>query len=405
MTATIPIRMPQLGLTMTEGMLIEWCCNHGDEVSRGDILYVVETDKIANEIEADRDGTLGEMVVSVGDTVEVGTILAYWADGDNNSNVPPVADSIANKRQAQRSSPKPAILQRGSQAKSAAERIIATPHARMLAREKKVDLTHINGSGPKGRIKAQDVLAAIDNKAPALASTDDGGVVSLSLRQKGVGLHMQQSKQEIPHFYLVANAEISELLRCHDRVRTMGSYHLLTLNHWVVCAVGTVLHENPQFRVVWNDGRLQRIPTSDVAVAVAVDDGLVAPVARDVGRQSLSENSSALAELAERSSQNELGRNDVGGASLCVSNIGRFDIQYMTPIIIPGQSAILGVGRAQKLFRPDASDQPELRHELGLVLACDHRVFNGTDGADLLTSIVAVLEDPLRILVGEGPTV
>lgn len=403
MTSGTPIRMPQLGLTMTEGMLIEWCCNYGDAVSRGDILYIVETDKIANEIEADRDGTLGETVVSVGDTVDVGSILAYWADGDDNESE--VIDSAANKKRAQAAKPQPAVTSPGLQVKPAAARLIATPHARALAREKNVDLSRLSGSGPKGRIRAQDVLAATANGDPAPSFADNTGVVPLSLRQKGVGLHMQQSKQEIPHFYLVANAEISQLLQCHERIRTMDSYLSLTLNHWVVCAVGTVLHEHPQFRVVWNDGQLQQISTSDVAVAVAIEDGLVAPVARDVGRRSLSENSGALAALVERSRQNKLDRNDVGGASLCVSNIGGFDIQYMTPIIIPGQSAILGVGRAQKLFRPDTNGKPELRLELGLVLACDHRVFNGTDGADLLTSIVSVLEDPLRILVGEGPTV
>ena len=388
MTSGPVIRMPQLGLTMTEGMVVEWCVAPGQPIAKGAILVIVETDKIANEVTADRDGMLADIIVAAGETVPVGAVLGHWTGGAETSAVAgssvvaaPIAASAAV------TSPSPMHSD---------TRVIATPHARKLARTLGLAVAQIAGSGPKGRIKADDVRRHAERApAPAAGTTRPAAPRS---RQHAIANRMQQAKRDIPHFYLTANADISELDRSHRRLKLMSAYAGLTLTHWLVSAAGLALEEKPRYRSVWRDDDIVVLDDSDVAVAVALDDGLMAPVARRVGRRGLQDNMTALCDLTARARRRELRHDEVVGGTLCVSNLGSYDLQYVAPIIIPGQSAILGVGRTQEVFRPDAERQPSLKHELGLVLACDHRVLNGADGAELLTLIIHLLQDPLRIL-------
>ena len=385
-----PIRMPQLGLTMTEGTVIEWAIGAGEQITQGEVLLVIETDKIANEIEADRSGVLGEIVIGVGETVDVGTVVGLWVGaevGATNTVVPSPANNAVTSAHDERAAPPP---------RAHNGRIVATPHARKLARKHDLDLTAVRGSGPKGRIKADDVLRLL--QAPP-ADAAAGARRALSPHQRAVGKRMQQASREIPHFHLTADADIGALLDVHRRLQQISPYQDLTITHWIVSAVGMVLTAHPEFRRVYADGAYIELATSDVAVAVALDDGLIALVARNVGARTLAQNCATLSDLTARARAAELQSADVHGGSICVSNLGAYDIRYVAPIIIPGQSAIIGVGRTQAVFRPDGAGQPELRRELGIVLGCDHRVLNGTDGAALLTAVVALLEDPLRIVV------
>lgn len=398
------IRLPKLGLTMTEGTLVEWLVRPGQAVRAGDLLYICETEKIANEIAADEDGTIGELLVPAGDTVPVGAVLATWA-GE-------AAGAAVGHAPTRPTTPPatPALPREGADT----GRRIATPHARKLARARDVDLAAVQGTGPKGRIKAADVLAAAaapavttsaGPAAPGAAQTmpertaAGAPAVPLSAAQRTVAARMAQSKREIPHFYLEAGADIGELLDLHRRLKQRPDCASLTLTHWIVQAMGVTLEENPAYRRVWQGDAVVELPASDVALAAATDKGLYVGVARDVGRRTLLANSRALDDLTQRARAGRLGPDDSGGGATCVSNLGGTRVRRVFPIILPGQSTILGVGRAEALFRPDEDGRPVSRQELGLVLACDHRVLNGIDGARLLDAVLARLEDPLSLLL------
>jgi len=385
-----PIHMPKLGLTMTEGMVVEWCIAPGERISKGATLVIVETDKIANEVAADRDGTLGTIVVEAGATVPVGAVLAHWLDAASELEVTataPVAEVSALPVEVV--APGPAVPRATDH-----RRVISSPHARKVARELGLDLLTVTGSGPGGRIKADDVRRQATQVATPRATVR----AVVRNRQAVVGQRMLQSKREIPHFYLTARADVSELDALHRRLHAIGGYRGLTLTHWLVAAAGMVLARTPRLRAVWRDDRAVLQDDTDIAIAVALEEGLVAPVVREAGRLDLAACVHAVNDLVERARSEALQASDIGGGSLCISNLGAYDIDFVLPIIVPGQSAILGVGRTHGVFRPDAHGQPVLKQELGLALACDHRVYNGTDGAALLTQIVKTLEDPVRIL-------
>jgi len=398
------IRLPKLGLTMTEGTLVEWLVQPGQTVQAGDLLYICETEKIANEIAADEGGTIGALLVEPGMTVEVGTVLATWA-GSPLSVAPPALPSVTAALPAAANG----LPDAGATSASARDgRLLATPHARKLARARGVDLSLIVGTGPKGRIKACDVPSAASAGAPRAAApavaTPPGvaqAVVSTAA-QRTVAARMAQSKREIPHFYLDTAADVGALLDLHRQAKARAGGGMLTLTHWIVQAVGLALESEPLFRRVWHDDGVIELPDSDVALAAATDKGLYVGVARQVGRHTLIHNAQVLADLTQRARSGRLTSQDSGGGALCVSNLGGSRVRRVFPIILPGQSSILGVGRTEAVFRPDAQGQPTLRQELGLVLACDHRVLNGIDGARLLDAIVARLEDPLSLLLVAG---
>jgi pyruvate dehydrogenase E2 component (dihydrolipoamide acetyltransferase) len=398
------IRLPKLGLTMTEGTVVEWLVQPGQAVQPGDLLYICETEKIANEIAADESGTIASLVVAAGDTVPVGTVLATWvgAEGATTDAGPAPPTPTAPD-----SAPPAAANVTGSPAVDSDRRRLATPHARKVARAQGIDLAFVSGSGPKGRIKASDVLAAL-RSVPAAAAPDAlpraaaltaAVVVPMSAAQRTVAARMAQSKREIPHFYLDAAADIGPLLELHRTIKRRPGCEGLTVTHWIVQALGVVLEQDPQFRRVWQDDGLVELPDSDIALAAASAKGLYVGVARRVGTRSLLANSNALNDITQRARSGRLGAEDSGGGATCVSNLGGTRVRHVFPIILPGQSSILGVGRTESLFRPDADGQPVIRQELGLVLACDHRVFNGIDGARLLDAVIARLEDPLSLLL------
>ncbi|HMM75585.1 MAG TPA: dihydrolipoamide acetyltransferase family protein [Gammaproteobacteria bacterium] len=402
MSAERAIRLPKLGLTMTEGTLVEWLVRPGQAVHAGDLLYVCETEKIANEIAADEAGTIGELLVQPGETVEVGTALATWA-GSPLAGVPAAASKAAPMVPAAPAPAPPAAPASAAPARDG--RLLATPHARKLARARGVDLALVAGTGPKGRIKACDVPTAptipaprAAQPAPAIAS-GAAQPVALTAAQRTVAARMAQSKREIPHFYLEAAAEVGKLLELHRQAKARAGCEMLTLTHWIVQAVGLTLEAEPLFRRVWQDDGAVELADSDVALAAATDKGLYVGVARRVGRHPLVHNAQALAELTQRARSGRLTAQDSGGGAICVSNLGGTRVRHVFPIVLPGQASILGVGRTEAVFRPDAAGQPALRQELNLVLACDHRVLNGMDGARLLDAIVARLEDPLSLLL------
>jgi pyruvate dehydrogenase E2 component (dihydrolipoamide acetyltransferase) len=381
--------MPKLGLTMTEGSLAEWTLAPGARFKAGDCVFVVENDKAATEIAAESDGVMGAPLVAVGETVPVGAVVGHWDDSMPSTPAPAMVDTAATLT-----------------------RRPVTPLARRLARDHQIALAEVTGSGPRGRVRARDLDAVLKARtsappptlvpspppAPLNPGTATGRLQPFTGVQQATAARLTAAKQDIPHFYLAREAEVSSLLDLYAKLKDPETEPRLTLNHFLLAAVGRALRARPEVNRVWTPQGALLLDGSDVGVAVNSEHGLRVPIVRDAGRLSLVNLARQANTLAERARAGRLGADDMAGGAITVSNAGMHGLTAMTSIIVPGQSMILGVGSVRELFRPDARGQPALRREIALVLSVDHRVLDGVGGAALLNEIVDGLAHPTRLL-------
>lgn len=408
MTGTIV--MPKLGLTMTEGLIASWSVKPGDEVSEGDILFVVETEKIATEVPARSPGRILSILAGEGDVVPVGATVATWtgASAPAAEEAPAPAEAPSPAEPAAQASPVAAAPQ-----PAAGGRILSTPLARKIARNAGIDLAAVTGTGPRGRIKAGDVdaflvaaraqpaarPAAPLPTAPNLPRPPAGATRRPATGiEKVVARRLTEAKQTIPHFYVLAEADVTRLLALREELNGQSGFTRLSLTHFVVAAVGRALAQMPEVNVVWGDDEVIALPHGDVGVAVDTARGLLVPVVRRADSLSLDAIARAMGEAVERAREGRLEAADLQGGAISVSNVGMFGASHLIPIINPGQSAILGAAAVKPAFRPDGAGAPALVQKLGLVLSCDHRVLDGVKAARFLDLVVKLLQQPLALL-------
>ncbi len=397
--------VPKLGLTMTEGTLVEWMVQPGDAFKAGQGIFVVESEKAANEIDADADGVLLEMVAEVGATLACGAVIGYWDDGQAGEGVAaPAAKPVAQAVCA----PAAEAVADSSAVLSVGQRIPVTPLARRIAQQKGVELALVTGSGPRGRIRARDVLVASETRTQpqaqpqaqaAIAAPATGILREPTGLERTIAQRLTQAKQQIPHFYLSVEAEVSALMQLRQQMNAAQTQQKFTLNHFVLAAVGQALEAMPQVNRVWTDQGILSLGASDVGMAVNTDKGLMVPVLRAVGQQSLGAVARQSAALIARVQAGRLSAQEMQGGAITVSNAGMHDVTYMASIINPGQAMILGVGSVREVFRPDDHGQPAIRREMGMVLSADHRVLDGVTALQFLKRIVQALSQPAGLLV------
>ncbi|MBE0623338.1 MAG: 2-oxo acid dehydrogenase subunit E2 [Burkholderiales bacterium] len=317
--------MPKLGLTMIEGTVVEWPITVGASFAKGSVCVVVETDKVANEIEAPEAGRLVRILVQEGETVPVGSVLAEWDADTKQVEAPGGALAV-------------------TQAAPVAE------------------------------------LEPVRRKAGA--------------RELAAARRLTAAKQDIPHFYLSTEIEVSSLQAQRAQWNADGSRPKVTLTHLFLAALARTLAAQPDLNRIWDEECYVDLPGVDIGIAVNTDRGLIVPVLRNVDRMGLTQLARAAAELVARARSGDLSPDEVGGGAITLSNAGMFDVTYMGSIINPGQAAILGVGSERRRFRPDASGAPQLAQEIGVVLSCDHRVLDGVRGLKLLNGVRERLELP-----------
>jgi pyruvate dehydrogenase E2 component (dihydrolipoamide acetyltransferase) len=412
---------------MTEGVVSEWLKAPGDAFRAGECLYVVENDKVANEIEAEADGVLLEITVSAGDVAPVGGVIGYWEGKGSESArrqvIPAIGPEISGnggkgeKGEAEvATAPAPASDPRARNT-DAGRRIIVSPYARKLAVQRDLPLAEIVGTGPNGRVVARDVEAAssafVRSKPapfiPAAPAAPEVPVFEPALpgqtltapspTQSVIARRLVASKQEIPHFYLALDIDVTRLADLRKEVNSAQDTYRLTINHFIVMAVARALGRMPEVNSVWTDGGILSREQIDVGVAVSTDDGLLAPAVCDVGTLSMGPLAQRLDSLVERARAGRMNQRDLGHPAITVSNAGMHHVRYMTSIINPGQAMILGVGSIQSVFMPDADGQPELRRQMGVVLSADHRVLDGVRGLKFLNVVREFLEQPVRLLM------
>ena len=396
------ILMPALSPTMTEGTLARWIKSEGDSVEPGDIIAEVETDKATMEIEAVDEGVLGRILVAEGaEGVAINTPIAVLVgEGEDAAGLPAAAPPPGGNGAppAPPSPPAPAAPE---------GRIFASPLARRMAAQAGIDLAALSGSGPRGRIVKRDIEAALDARAaepqqpdPAAPPAAPAGAVEIpnSGMRKTIARRLAESKRTIPHFYLTVDCEIDALLKTRADLNARSDAYRLSVNDFVVRAAALALRRVPEANAAWTDAATLRRTTVDVAVAVAVEGGLVTPVVRGADNKGLAEISGEMADFAARARAGKLLPEEYQGGGFSISNLGMYGVREFAAVIDPPQAGILAVGAGEQ--RPAVRDGAlAVATVMSCTLSGDHRVIDGAIGARFLAAFKGLVEDPLSMLL------
>ncbi|HXP12384.1 MAG TPA: pyruvate dehydrogenase complex dihydrolipoamide acetyltransferase [Stellaceae bacterium] len=431
----IQVLMPALSPTMTEGNLAKWHKKEGDAVKAGDILAEIETDKATMEFEAVDEGTLGRILVPEGTKgVQVNQPIAViLGEGESAGDIgkapaaakPPVAPAPSAPKPAPAaaiagaaaarpisapapaSAPRPAPPSRGP---AFARRVFVSPLARRLAEKSNIDLSRLAGSGPHGRIVKADVEAAMTRGPAASAEptypkakivAEAGNIpfteVPHTNMRRVIAKRMTESKRNVPHYYLTVDCEIDALLKARaDLADTKGLK--LSVNDFVIRAAALALKQYPAANASYSDEAILRWSQVDIAVAVALEDGLITPIIKNADRKKLDVIAAEMKDLGLRARAGKLKLTEFQGGTFSLSNLGMFGIREFTAVINPPQACILAVGVGEKRAVVK-HDQIEIATVMSCTLACDHRVLDGAMGSQWLQIFKKLIEEPAALLV------
>jgi pyruvate dehydrogenase E2 component (dihydrolipoamide acetyltransferase) len=413
------IRMPSVMANATDAVLSEWLKKPGERVAIGDPLAEIETDKAVVEYAAEVEGTIGRLLVEAGARVVVGDpIVVVLQDGEDASTTPESGDpDPAPATDAAAPPPTLAVQQPSNDLSTATQiepntvagehpkgRIFATPIARRVAAQRSIDLALLTGTGPNGRIVRRDVDAY--NAAPATetfrtdATTTGSGHrdVALTGMRRAIAQRLTESKSTIPHFYVTAHVRVDRLLALRQEVNN-SSPRRISVNDFVVKAVAAALVEVPAANVRWNGDSIRYFESVDVAVAVAVENGLLTPVVRGVERLRLTELSTQIAQLADGARSGRIQQHELEGGSFAVSNLGMHGVDEFSAIINPPQAGILAVAAAKPQPVVGEDGQLSVGNVMTMTLSADHRVIDGAIAAEWIAVLVDRLQNPISLLL------
>ena len=421
--------MPALSPTMEEGTLAKWLVKEGDKIQSGDLIAEIETDKATMEFEAVDEGIIGKLLVSEGsEGVKVNSPIAVILDDGEELKFNETTDLVMDTEHIKPEIVKEEVVENKKPSMNTVQnsntRVFATPLARRLAREKGVDLGSISGSGPHGRIVKTDILDinafSVDTNQESLANPilrtnvqqASGSSITnlyadrefkeipLNSMRKTVATRLTEAKQNIPHFYLRKEAKIDELLEVRARLNAhlAEKNNKLSINDFIIKSCALALQSVPTANAIWAEDKILQLKPSDIAVAVAVEDGLFTPIIRDADTKSLSNISKEMKELADKARSKKLMPSEYQGGSFSISNLGMFGVDNFDAVINPPHGAILAVGRGLKKPIVNEDESISVANLMSLTLSVDHRVIDGALGAKLLQNITKYLEDPVLML-------
>ena len=422
----VNILMPALSPTMEEGTLAKWHVKKGDKVSAGDVIAEIETDKATMEVEAVDEGTIGEIRVAEGtEGVAVNDVIAVLLEEGEDASALKDADAAPKpeKKAVEKKAEEPKKTEEKSDAKPAPApksertgRIFASPLARRLAEQQGIDLSAMEGSGPRGRIVKADLEGAPKSApkkqaasgAAAPASSIDARAfyekgsyeeIPLDGMRKTIARRLTQSMQEIPHFYLTIDCELDELLVARKKLNdAAGEGVKLSVNDFLIRAAALALVKVPDANVSFAGDAILKHKSADIGIAVALDGGLITPIIRNAEKKGLAEISAEAKSLAERARNKKLKPNEYEGGSFSISNLGMFGIKHFTGVINPPQAAILAVGKGEE--RPVVRNgKLEVANVMTVTMSCDHRAIDGALGARFLEAFKSFVEYPARMLL------
>ena len=390
--------MPALGVAQEKGTLLNWLKAEGQSVAKGEPLMEVETDKATVEIEAPASGILSNVTASAGDEIPVGNKIAVILAPGEMVNEDQARISVSNSQGKPITQPNPPIspFVKEESKGDFATRILASPAAKRIAREKGIDLTSLKGSGPDGSVLAEDVLRSTTSQAAALGGPPKiKETVKLTPMRRIVGERMSKSKQTAPHFYLTMDADITEITRRRSTLKEKGEQLVPSINDFILSACARALRDFPSLNAAFTDHGVEIYSDINIGVAVALEEGLVVPVIRNADRLSLQELAKVSRELAEKAQNKKLFPLDYEGGTFTVSNLGMLGIDSFIAIINPPQCAILAVGQVGPRVVPHG-EGIAVRPIMTMSLSADHRVVDGAIAARFLQEVKRVLEAPDR---------
>jgi pyruvate dehydrogenase E2 component (dihydrolipoamide acetyltransferase) len=449
------IQMPKLSDTMTEGTLVAWKKKKGDQVSAGEVLAEIETDKATMEWESPEDGTLSEIHVQEGGKVNVGDKIAFIrregeetpkqeVSAQKKEKKQETAGDKEKKPQAETEKPAPAEAkqketappqEKGVEAavpaarpeptqpapqakeqKSEEARVKASPVARRIAAELGVDLSAVKGTGPDGRVTETDVRAAAKSvaagvdrggskpatKTPAPDKSGEGARIQLSGMRKIIAQRLVESLGPVPHFYLTIDINAGPLMETREELKSAGEGDetaKITVNDFVLKAAVMAAVKVPRVNASFDNDAIVQYADVDLGVAVAIEEGLLTPVIRAAQDKSLREISASAKDLAHRARNKRMKPEEFQGGTFTVSNLGGMGIDSFSAVINPPQGFILAVGKVTKIPVVDDCDQVMVGHRMSITMSCDHRVIDGALGAEYLKELRHLLENPALLMV------
>jgi pyruvate dehydrogenase E2 component (dihydrolipoamide acetyltransferase) len=443
------ILMPALSPTMTEGKLSKWLKKEGDEVKSGDVLAEIETDKATMEVEAVDEGFLAKIVVPDGtEGVAVNAVIGILTEqAGEKLDAPAKAEPAATKPEPEKPAPEqtgepekagspepsaPAAAKPAETPATAAEhgeRLFASPLARRMARQAGIDLASLKGTGPNGRIVRADIealgkagaqpaaapepsAAAAVTPAPAPAPAKAGPAAPIaaphkkipnSSMRKVIARRLLESKQTVPHFYVVGHFDIDALLKLRADLNAKsakdgpGAFKL-SVNDLIIKACAVALRRHPNVNATYTEEAILQYDDVDISVAVAIPDGLITPIIRKADQLGLAAISNQMKDLGARAKSGKLKSDEFQGGGFSISNLGMFGTPEFSAIINPPQACILAVGAGEK--RPVVkNDALAIATMMTCTLSCDHRVVDGALGAEFMATLKRIIEDPLSLML------
>ena len=408
------ITMPKLSDTMVEGTIARWKKKQGDTIEMGDILAEVETDKATMEMEAFDEGVLKEIYVGDGGVAKVGERVALiLGEGETAeaASAPPAAKADLTTAAKPAEAPAAPAAPAAAAPAAAGARAKASPLAKKIAAERGVGLESIQGSGPGGRIVAADIpgkgaapAAPAPTPAPKIQAAAAGEAderVPLTGMRRVIAERLLASKTQLPHFYLSIEVDASSLMRLRKELNTANEaagLPKLTVNDFVLLATGRAAGSHPFINASWTGDAIIKFGSVNISVAVAVDEGLVTPVIRNANKLSLKEISSTMKDLAKRARDKKLKPEEYQGGTITLSTLGAYGIEQFFAIINPPQAAILAVGAIVKKPVVNAKNEIVVGERMSISLSGDHRVVDGAVGAEFLSTLRKLIENPALML-------
>jgi len=441
------IQMPKLSDTMTEGTLVAWKKKKGDQVSAGEVLAEIETDKATMEWESPEDGTLSEIYVEEGGKVNVGDKIAFIggegeeaprekekeekekepeAKEEEKKKEKPKEEEVKKEEKPEepkaeekekKKAPPPKVEKKEPEAekripaieKPEEARVKASPVARRIAAELGVDISSVKGTGPEGRVTETDVRAAAKSKptaptpsVPAAIKAGESARIQLSGMRKIIAQRLVESLGPVPHFYLTIDVDAGPLMEAREELKSAGESAdaaKITVNDFVLKAAVMAAVKVPRVNSSFDGDAFVQYADVDLGIAVAIEDGLLTPVIRAAQDKSLREISELAKDLAHRARNKRMKPEEFQGGTFTVSNLGGMEIDSFSAVINPPQGFILAVGKMTKVPVIDDCDQIGVGHRMSITMSCDHRVIDGALGAEYLKELRHLLENPALLLV------
>ena len=397
------VKLPRLGQGMESGTIVKWLKSEGERVEKGDPLYELDTDKVTQEVEAEASGVLLKIAIPEGEVPVGRTIAVIGEEGEQvelsengaSEQPPPAAETEVQTVETPAREAETASIGEPVTAQRDGGRVKASPLARRIARERGIDLASLRGTGPEGRIVAEDVERA-GVSAPAAAAPAPAPVsgeverIELTSIRKTIARRLTEAWQ-FPVFQLQTSADMTRANALVARLREDGTKATVTDVLTKVCAAALMRHR--EVNAQYSEDAILRYPTANVGIAVAAPQGLVVPVIRSAERLRLAEIAAERAEVVGRARENKLQRSDLEDGTFTISNLGMYRVERFTAVLNPPQAAIVAVGATEERAVP-VDGEIVVRPMLTLTATFDHRAVDGAPAADFLQTVKELLEEP-----------